>query len=189
MVLCENPNTMFGSRRFSIRHKSCMVAERCLSASLPVVENSPTPHRCTTMAEEQIFIPTHMADYSGEVIGDILMDITCKALLAGQCFMTVGGYVVRGLRLACNKRAKAIRFPNGAFERGNPNNCHFMLGPLQQPPLLSIMHAADDLAAAASSICLAIQENTPSPEPNLMPQLEQQAAIEASDLPVQDLVQ
>ena len=149
-----------------------------MSASLLVIESSPTPLRCTTMA-----------DYFGEVIGDVFLDITCKALFAGQCPMTVGGYVVRGLRLACNKRAKAIRFPNGAFERGNPNNCHFMLGPLQQPPLLSIMHAADDLAAAASSICLAIQENTPSPEPNLMPQLEQQAAIEASDLPVQDLVQ
>ena len=141
------------------------------------------------MAEEQIFIPTHVTDYSGEVVGDILMDITCKALLAGQCLMTVGGYVVRGLKLACNKRAKAIRLPNGAFERVNPSSCNFILGPPQQPQPRPIMNAADDLAAAASSICLAIQENSPSPERNLNPQLEQQAAIEASDHPVQELVQ
>ena len=102
--------------------------------------------------------------------------------------MTVGGYVVRGLRLACNKRAKAIRFPNGAFERVNPSSCNFILGPSQQPPL-PIMNAADDFAAAASSICLAIHDNTPRPASNLMPQLEQQAAIEASDLLVQERIQ
>ena len=141
------------------------------------------------MAGENVFIPIHIPDYQGEIVGDVLMDFSCKALLYGQCLMTVGGYVVRGLVLGCGQRAKAYRRPDGAFERVNPGSCCVALVPATQPlPQPQPPLPTDDLIAAASSICLKIQEDTPSPTPNLMPELEQQAAIEASELPLQDKI-
>ena len=167
-----------------------MVAERCLSASLFVIVAA-SPHRCQTMATEamagdQTFIPTHVVSYEGEVIGDILRDFSCKALLYGQCRMTVGGYVLRGMVLECGKRAKAIRGNAGAFERVNPSSCNVALG-LPQPP--QPPRPVDDFTLAASSICLAIQEDTPRLAFNLMPELERQAIVEASELPVQEKIQ
>ena len=146
------------------------------------------------MAGEDVFIPTHMPDYRGEVVGDVLMDFSCKSLLYGQCLMTVGRYVVRGLVFSCGKRAKAIRRQDGAFERVNPGSCFVALEPAAPPTLPQPQLPTDDLAAAASSICLKIQENTPRPASSteatcLMPELEQQTAIEASELPLQEKIQ
>ena len=72
------------------------------------------------MAANEAFIPTHIADYEGEVVGPVLMEFSCQALLVGQCLMTVGGYIVRGWKLGCGKRARAIRREDGAFERPQP---------------------------------------------------------------------
>lgn len=159
------------------------------------------------MADEHTFIPTHIANFQGEVLGDILWDFTCKALVSGQCLMTVGGYVVRGLTLACGKRAKAVRRADGAFERVNPNCCSITMGEAPQQPLalpapqqpLALPPPQptvpiDDLAGAASSICLAIQENAPSSASelqgrNLMPELDKHKVAEASELHVQEMIQ
>ena len=222
-----SPNTMFGSSLFSDRLKSCMVAERCLSAPAACDWNSPcaTPTAMAEVAiraaiESEIFTLTYIAQYAEsvreEVIGDILQGFTCKALVCGQCLMIVGGFVVRGVQLACGRRAKAIRRPDGRFERVNPGSCCLAITngepteilalpngeplatvagestttttrPTQPPqrPQLQPTHHADDLASAASSICLAIQ-GTPSPEGNLLPKLEAQAEVENSELPFQE---
>ena len=169
------------------------------------------------MAAGVTFIPTQIANYVAEevVVGDVLRDFTCKALLYGQCLMTVGGYVVRGITLSCGRRARAIRRQDGAFERVNPSSCSLALTDAARPlslqdaarplplqdaarPLLpdeaqppqpqqqqTVAHPTDDLASAASSICLAIQ-GSPGPEGSLLPKLEAQAEVEASELPFQE---
>ena len=52
----------------------------------------------------EAFVLTHIVDDQGEaigyVIGDVLLEWGCKAVLAGECFMTVGGYVVKGIKLS-----------------------------------------------------------------------------------------
>ena len=190
---------MFGSRLLSDRLKSCMVAGRCLSAPA-ACDSVPSSVLCAAMAEET-FIPTHIVQYADsvqqEVIGEILRDFSCKALLYGQCLMTVGAYVVRGIALSCGKRARAVRRSDGTFERVNPGSCGFALTttttttrPPQPRPQPQTTHPTDDLASAVSSICLAIQ-GTPSPEGNLLPKQEAQVqvenSVEASELPFQEL--
>ena len=56
-----------------------------------------------------VFIPTHIANYQGEVVGDILWELSCKAFIAGQCLMTVGGFIVKGTIESCKKPARAVR--------------------------------------------------------------------------------
>ena len=199
---------VFGSRCSSDRYKSCIVAGRCLSALLLVLE-SPHKPRGAAMASEQTFIPTRIVSLAeGEVIGDILWDFSCKALCAGQCLMTVGGqclmtvggHVVRGAVLECKKRANAIRREDGVFDRVNPESrnvaARSSTQPLQplptpQPPQLlqqSMLVPTEDLATAAISICLAIQ-GTPGLASNLLPELEGQVAIGASELLVHEKIQ
>ena len=110
--------------------------------------------------------------------------------------MTVGGYVVRGLALSCGKRAKAIRREDGAFECVHPGSCSFALAtttttaqlPPLQPQQPTLLLPTDDLATAASSICLATQ-GTPSPASDLLHEFDAQAALEASELPIHDRIQ
>ena len=142
---------------------------------------------------EQVFVPTHMSTYQGEVVGDPLLEFTCKALLYGQCLMSVGGYIVRGTISACKRRAKATRTANGAFERVEPkyllavpyevSMTQRMASPRQQQqPLLPL---CDD-SAAASAILLAIQGTLSSTVSDrksnvLLPELEAQAAVEKNE--------
>ena len=160
-----------------------------------------------SMAANEVFIPTLIPEYQGEmvgfIIGDILLGFSCKALLYGECLMTLGGYVVRGMVLGCGKRAKAVRRSDGTFERVNLQHCLLALEDRRalaledaappQPQPQQLPPPTDDMAAAASSIYLKIQKDTPSPASSkeakcLMPELEQQAAIEASELPLQDKI-
>ena len=85
------------------------------------------------VAAQDAFVPTQIANYEGEVVGDVLLEFSCKALLVGQCLMTVGGYVVRGWELSCGKRARAIRREDGAFERIEPSWLKFVRELLPQP--------------------------------------------------------
>ena len=47
-----------------------------------------------TLAAQDAFVPIHIAEYQGEVIGTPLLELGCKALVVGQCLMIVGGYIV-----------------------------------------------------------------------------------------------
>ena len=145
------------------------------------------------MASEA-FVPTYIADCqgipAGEVIGDVLLEWGCKALLAGECLMTVGGYVVKGVKLSCQKRARAARREDGAFERVEPGWIK-LIRELQQQPPLALPPPADDLASAASSICLGLAiQGTPSPARpnNLLPAMEQ-VIVDVSELPHQEKIQ
>ena len=131
------------------------------------------------MDATEAFVPTHIADYQGipatEVIGDVLLEWGCKALLAGECLMTVGGYVVKGIKLSCQKRARAARLEDGSFERIEPSWLTFIRELRPQPQLPAPI---DDLASAASSICLGLAiQGTPSlARPNdLLPVMDAQA--------------
>ena len=144
-------------------------------------------------AQDDIFIPIHIANYQGEVVGDILWELSCKAFVAGQCLMIVGGYIVKGTMESCRKRAGAVRRADGAFERIGPQYIGFVHRPFALPPplpqsLQPLPVPTGDLGQAASSICLAIQ-STPSPTGNLFPELEAQAAVDASEFPVQEKIQ
>ena len=155
------------------------------------------------MAAAAAFVPTHIAEYQGipatEVIGDMLLEWGCKALLAGECLMTVGGYVVKGIKLACQKRARAARLEDGAFMRIEPSWIKLTRELQQQAPLalpppaaqLALLPPADDLASAASSICLGLAtQGTPSPvrPTNLQPTMEAQA-VDNPELPHQEKIQ
>ena len=171
-----------------------MVAERCLSASLlEIVSSSPRLAMAqmdaiiANMAAHEDFVPTHIAS-AGEGIGPVLLQITCKVLLAREVLMSLGGYIVKGVALACGRRARAIRNGDGTYSVVRPGHFSMAIADLPQPqaqqqppPLLPL---ADD-TAAASSIYLAIQENTPSPSGSLLPQLEEQAAVEQPTVDLQ----
>ena len=145
---------------------------------------------------EQAFVPTHIPIYQGEVVGDALLEFSCKALLYGQCLMSVGGYIVRGTILACKRRAKANRIEIGAFERVEPKYITSVLvefsmsqrlaspGQPQQQPLAL---GWDDTAAAASEIySQMVVESSPGPELCLQQTLDEQAEDDASELPYQE---
>ena len=163
------------------------------------------------MAEESTFVPvyiahsfmpTHIAGQGrGQVLGDVLFELIYIALLAGQTLMTVGGYIVRAVVLACKTRARAIRRPDGSFEQVEPNQIIFARLEDAQPQPLQQRPPTDDLIAAASSIYIAIQ-NTPSPASNIgvksfLPELEAQAmvdnsahtVVDNSELPHQEQIQ
>ena len=163
-----------------------MVAERYLSALL--LEIAPPPAREAMAAEllrhmswaGEIFVPTMIADHPdpNEVVeGTVMLQMTWQALPAGQALMSVGGYIVRGMLKSRGPRAIAIRRPNGAFEMV-PVEYYTVAGREFARPL-PFMNHADDLASAASSICLAIQDiqGTPSPPGNLLPALESTGGI------------
>ena len=148
------------------------------------------------------FIPIHIAGFGErEVFGDILWELICKALLTGQILMTVGGFVFRGAALACRKRARAIRREDGSFERVAPNQIIFALLDSDQPRLqpqpqpqqpLALPPPVDDLASAASSICLGLAiQGTPSPAKpnNFLPIMDAQAVVDNSELPRQEKIQ
>lgn len=159
-----------------------------------------------TLANQDTFVPTHIGEYAGEVIGMPLLEFGRKALLAGQCLMIVGGYIVRGVLLATG-RARAIRRQDGAFERIEPSQisavpAQVSLSQRLSAPLLPIC----DETAAASAIYFAIQ-NTPSQESErqsnvLLPEFEKESlavncandgneklTVEKSELPFHDRVQ
>ena len=80
------------------------------------------------LADQDIFVPTLIAGAppAGEqVIGQALIELSCKYLAAGQALTMEGGYVVRGIRLQCNKRARAIRDARGAFDVVQPPGIAF----------------------------------------------------------------
>ena len=191
-----------------------MVAERCLSALQPETA-APPSHLTRTMAAEalghmmagEVYVPTMIVEYPDpgeEVEGAIMVQMTCQALAAGQALMCVGGYIVRGLIKSCGRRATAMRRPNGAFEMV-PVEYYSVLrrGPERRPaaqqqrplPLEDRQPAAqqqllpmDDVASAASFICLAIQ--SPAPAGKLFPAFEAHATLEdsvdVSELPYQE---
>ena len=153
-------------------------------------------------AAGEVFLPTMIRDYLDsheKVEGAVMVQMTCRALLAGQAFMSVGGYIVRGIVKSCGRRATAIRRPDGAFEMvlveyyavaGREPAVQRQPLPLEdrkpaaQPQPLPL----DDLASAASSICLAIQSHVPAGR--LLPAYEAQATLEesidVSELPYQE---
>ena len=172
-----------------------MVAERCLSASLPETAREPPQAMdavIESMATNEVFVPTHIASVppSDEAIGPVMFQLTNTTLLAGQVLMSLGSYIVKSIRLQCGKRARAIRGPDGAFYMVWPG--HFTMAtttttPQQSPrPQRPLLPMADD-TAAASQIYLAMEQDTPSPSRNLLPQLlphrEAQATVETSELP------
>ena len=120
------------------------------------------------LAQQEQFVPTMIANAppAGElVIGD------CRYLAAGQALMIVGGYVVRDIKLAYNKRAKAIRRQTGEFDVVPPSGFGMAMfidapaSPVQTP-------------GATSSQRLPII-GTPSPISAILPMLEAQAAEQA----------
>ena len=139
-----------------------------------------------TMTANEIFVPTliNVPPDNAEAIGPAVLDLTCKAFAAGQVLMMLGGYIVKGTLLGCRKLARAIRNADGTFEMVRPGQYNFTnafaLPPPPQPALPQSIQVADDIAAAASSVLLAIQ-NTPSPTGNLLPKLEAQAEVETSN--------
>ena len=142
------------------RYKSCMVAERLRTLQLRVISRIPTHSPIAAMdvllnqMADEAFVPAQIADYQGEVIGDVLLEFSCKALLAAECFMIVGGYIVKGIRLSCGKRARAVRRADGLFERIEPS---WLMMPKRpklplQPPQQPLQRPWDDTSAAASDI-------------------------------------
>ena len=99
---------------------------------------------------------------------------------------------MRGVILECRKRARAIHFSDGAFERIEPGHFDMLRRPRQQQlPPPQFLPQSDD-TAAASAIYLAIQ-STPSEAKSLLLELDAQAAVEetevhaeTSELPFQD---
>ena len=71
------------------------------------------------VANNEIAIPTHIANAfapSGDAIGPILPEPTCKASATRQTVMVVGGCVVRVIVLGCGRRARIVRNQGGMFD-------------------------------------------------------------------------
>lgn len=119
------------------------------------------------LASQDNCIPTLIANApapSEVVIGDALTEVICKYLMAGQVLKMFGGYIVRGGRLGCDRRARAIRNHFGAFDV-----VQFIafdmarLTPLQPTP-----PQAPRIAEAMPTV------GTPSPVAAILPMLEAQ---------------
>ena len=139
-----------------------------------------------TLTDQEEFVPTHILEYEGEIVGSPLLGFGCKASLAGQCLMIVGGYVVRGVYLACG-RAQAIRRQHGDFERIDPSQLTAVPVDISMPQRMAGQQPQplipqSDETAAASAIFFATQ-GTPSEiserQSNvLLPELDAQAVVE-----------
>lgn len=152
------------------------------------------------MAEDEIFVPTIIAEYPDpleSVEGAVMVQLTCKALAAGQALMAVGGYIVRGVVHSCQRRATAIRRPGGAFEMV-PVEFYDIVGRRPaQPTAAAIADATATAETAAGSNTpiaglgvgyLAIadapySESPETPKANLLPKLESQVQIDTKALP------
>ena len=122
------------------------------------------------MSGHDAVVPTMIANTPsvGEVVlGEVLAEVSCRYLAAGQALMIVGGYVVRGIRLACGKRANAIRNQTGAFDVVPPGGFGMALPISRRPSPLQTPRAI-------SSNRLQIV-GTPSPISAMLPMLEAQA--------------
>ena len=147
-----------------------MVAERLLDALLP--ETVPLPilsalppimaaAAINELANEENLFPTHIASMppiTEEVLGDVINQLSCKALTYGQVLMMVGGYIVKGVKLACGKRARAIRRSDGAFQMARPGTYRFAILDAPQPPTTPLGIGNQVLATLDAP-------GTPSPEP------------------------
>ena len=151
------------------------------------------------MANEEHFILTHIASMpplSEEVLGDVIKQLICKALAYGQVLMMVGGYIVKGVKLACGKRARAVRRSDGAFEMAKPGAYTWAIMDAL-PAAADAEAAAAGTAATAATATMGIGNhvlaitNTPStPSQKLITRLEEQAQIETKELPpVQQRIQ
>ena len=133
------------------------------------------------MMPDEMFIPTMISDYPNpgeEVEGAVMVQMTCKALLAGQALLSVGGYIVRGVKKSCGRRAIAIRLPDGAFEMVLVQH-YSVVG--REPGATAPATAS---TAGIGSQVLAIigtpsPSTTPDPQPTLLQELDDQAQREA----------
>ena len=85
-----------------------MVAERCLSASMPETASGPLPTMdamIDALADDEAFVPTHINTVPShdEAVGPVIMELICKALAYGQVLMSLGGYIVKGIAFKCGK--------------------------------------------------------------------------------------
>ena len=176
------------------RRKSVMVAESFLDASLLETKN-PAPYAICSQAMASAggegFIPILIAEYPDpgeEVDGAVLLQLSCRCLAVGQALLAVGGYIVRGIKKICGQRVIAIRHSNGAFDAMDVA-LYGVVGRASQQITLPAAAAATSPTMGIGNQVLAIS-STPSPEPNLLPQLEAQAQMEAAQpLPIQSHAQ
>ena len=121
------------------------------------------------LAAQDHFVPTMIANAPavGEAeFGQEFAEIICKYLFAGQTLTMFGCYVVRGIRLGCDRGAKAIRNQFGAFDVVQPN----AFGMVEQTSLQATPPQTPRAAEAMSIL------GTPRPVSAILLMLEAQVA-------------